>query len=36
MLEQAKEQGKSTGLVTTAELTDATPISAHVDSRDKR
>ena len=25
VLEQAKEQGKSTGLVTTAELTDATP-----------
>lgn len=38
MLEQAKEQGKSTGLVTTAELTDATPAvyAAHVDSRDKK
>ena len=37
MLEQAKEQGKSTGLVTTAELTDATPAvyAAHIDSRDK-
>ena len=38
MLEQAKEQGKSTGLVTTAELTDATPAvyAAHIDSRDKK
>ena len=38
VLEQAKEQGKSTGLVTTAELTDATPAvyAAHVDSRDKK
>ena len=38
VLEQAKEQGKSTGLVTTAELTDATPAvyAAHIDSRDKR
>ena len=38
VLEQAKEQGKSTGLVTTAELTDATPAvyAAHIDSRDKK
>ena len=38
VLEQAKEQGKSTGLVTTAELTDATPAvyASHVDSRDKK
>ena len=38
VLEQAKENGKSTGLVTTAEVTDATPAvyAAHIDSRDKR
>ncbi|MEJ7452125.1 alkaline phosphatase [Staphylococcus xylosus] len=38
VLEQAKENGKSTGLVSTAELTDATPAAyaAHVDSRDKK
>ena len=37
MLEQAKEQGKSTGLVTTAELTDATPAvyAAHRFTRQK-
>ncbi|MEJ7230853.1 alkaline phosphatase, partial [Staphylococcus epidermidis] len=33
VLEQAKESGKSTGLVSTAEITDATPAAyaAHVD-----
>lgn len=38
VLEYAKEQGKSTGLVTTAEVTDATPAvyAAHVDDRDKK
>ncbi|QQB98947.1 alkaline phosphatase [Staphylococcus saccharolyticus] len=38
VLEQAKEQGKSTGLVITTELTDATPsvYAAHIDSRDKK
>ena len=38
VLEQAKENGKSTGLVTTAEVTDATPAvyAAHVDDRDKK
>lgn len=38
VLEQAKENGKSTGLVSTAELTDATPAAyaAHVDDRDKK
>ena len=38
VLEQAKENGKSTGLVTTAEVTDATPAvyAAHIDSRDKK
>ncbi|BGE81408.1 alkaline phosphatase [Staphylococcus petrasii] len=38
VLEQAKEDGKSTGVVTTAEVTDATPAvyAAHVDSRDKK
>lgn len=38
VLEQAKENGKSTGLVSTAELTDATPAAyaSHVDSRDKK
>jgi len=38
VLEQAKEDGKSTGIVTTAEVTDATPAvyAAHVDSRDKK
>ncbi|COS70096.1 Alkaline phosphatase 4 precursor [Streptococcus pneumoniae] len=38
MLESAKEKGKSTGLVSTAEITDATPAAyaSHVDSRDKK
>ncbi|MCP8622075.1 alkaline phosphatase, partial [Acinetobacter baumannii] len=38
MLERAKEKGKSTGLVSTAELTDATPAAyaAHVTSRDDK
>ncbi len=38
VLEDAKEKGKSTGLVSTAELTDATPAAyaSHVDSRDKK
>ncbi|KKI53158.1 MAG: alkaline phosphatase [Staphylococcus equorum] len=38
VLEQAKENGKSTGLVSTAEITDATPAAyaSHVDSRDKK
>ncbi|WP_251517824.1 MULTISPECIES: alkaline phosphatase [Staphylococcus] len=38
VLEQAKENGKSTGLVSTAEITDATPAAyaAHVDDRDKK
>lgn len=38
VLEQAKEDGKSTGIVTTAEVTDATPAvyASHVDSRDKK
>ncbi|WP_323704717.1 alkaline phosphatase [Mammaliicoccus sp. Dog046] len=38
VLEQAKENGKSTGLVATSEITDATPAAyaAHVDSRDKK
>lgn len=38
VLEQAKENKKSTGLVTTAEITDATPaaFASHVDSRDKK
>ena len=37
VLESAKEKGKSTGLVSTAEITDATPAYAsHVDSRDKK
>lgn len=38
VLEQAKENGKSTGLVSTAELTDATPAAyaSHVDDRDKK
>ena len=38
VLEQAKENGKSTGLVSTAEITDATPAAyaSHVDDRDKR
>nr|WP_263313139.1 alkaline phosphatase [Mammaliicoccus sp. Marseille-Q6498] len=38
VLEQAKENGKSTGLVATSELTDATPASyaSHVDDRDKK
>src|SRR5699024_886753 len=38
VLEQAKESGKSTGLVSTAEITDATPAAyaAHVDDRDKK
>ncbi|QLK86857.1 alkaline phosphatase [Staphylococcus sp. 17KM0847] len=38
VLERAKKLGKSTGLVTTAEVTDATPAAyaAHVDSRDKK
>lgn len=38
VLEQAKENGKSTGLVSTAEITDATPASyaSHVDNRDKK
>jgi hypothetical protein len=37
-LERAKEKGKSTGLVSTAELTDATPAAyaAHVTSRDDK
>ncbi|WP_251649500.1 alkaline phosphatase, partial [Staphylococcus aureus] len=38
VLERAKEKGKSTGLVSTAELTDATPAAyaAHVTSRDDK
>ncbi|UWF57110.1 alkaline phosphatase [Staphylococcus hyicus] len=38
VLERAKSQGKSTGLVSTAEITDATPAAyaAHIDSRDKK
>lgn len=38
VLERAKSQGKSTGLVSTAEITDATPVAyaAHIDSRDKK
>ncbi|MCE4966505.1 alkaline phosphatase [Staphylococcus chromogenes] len=38
VLERAKSQGKSTGLVSTAEITDATPaaFAANVDSRDKK
>ena len=38
VLESAKEKGKSTGLVSTAEITDATPAAyaSHVDSRDKK
>lgn len=38
VLEQAKENGKSTGLVVTSEVTDATPAAyaANVDSRDKK
>ena len=38
VLEQAKENGKSTGLVSTAEITDATPAAyaSHVDDRDKK
>lgn len=38
ILEKAKKNGKSTGLVSTAEITDATPAAyaAHVDSRDKK
>ncbi len=38
ILEMAKERGKATGMVTTAEITDATPASfaAHVDSRSKQ
>src|SRR5699024_666951 len=38
VLEQAKESGKSTGLVSTAEITDATPAAyaAHEDDRDKK
>ncbi|MCT1756294.1 alkaline phosphatase [Staphylococcus haemolyticus] len=38
VLEKAKELGKSTGIVTTAEVTDATPAAyaAHVDDRDKK
>lgn len=38
VLEQAKENGKSTGLVVTSEVTDATPAAyaAHVDSRKKK
>lgn len=38
VLERAKSIGKSTGLVTTAELTDATPAAyaAHVTDRDKK
>lgn len=38
VLERAKSQGKSTGLVSTAEITDATPAAyaSHIDSRDKK
>ncbi|MGV3244867.1 alkaline phosphatase [Staphylococcus sp. 11261D007BR] len=38
VLERAKELGKSTGLVSTAEVTDATPAvyASHVDDRDKK
>ena len=38
VLERAKSQGKSTGLVSTAEITDATPAAyaAYIDSRDKK
>lgn len=38
VLERAKEKGKATGLVSTAELTDATPavFASHIDSRDKK
>ncbi len=38
VLERAKEKGKWTGLVSTAELTDATPAAyaAHVTSRDDK
>lgn len=38
VLEQAKEDGKSTGLVVTSEITDATPAAyaSHVDDRDKK
>lgn len=38
VLERAKSKGKSTGLVSTAEITDATPaaFAANVDNRDKK
>ncbi len=38
VLEQAKENGKATGLVSTAEITDATPAvyASHVDDRGKK
>ncbi|REH86236.1 alkaline phosphatase [Staphylococcus felis] len=38
VLERAKKMGKSTGLVTTSEVTDATPAAyaSHIDSRDKK